>query len=145
MSNGIVRASTAIQIGASAWATNNTFVVQGDNPRLQAGGKFYLWNGSTLRMEIPPDGYVSGCVPVKAQEFILDATTCRFEVDVNQFQPKDRTELTLMSFETDLTDAQQTFLLSAELPPRYSLKIVNKRDLVLKAKGELKGLMLIFR
>lgn len=145
VSNGIVRASTAIQIGASAWATNNTFVVQGDNPRLQAGGMFYLWNGSTLRMEIPPDGYVSGCVPVKAQEFILHATTCRFEVDVNQFQPKDRTELTLMSFETDLTDAQQTFLLSAELPPRYSLKIVNKRDLVLKAKGELKGLMLIFR
>lgn len=145
VSNGVVRANDYIQIGSTAWASNNTLVVRGNSPRLVASGYFYLMNHSTLRMEIPTEGYAVGCVPVSANALALHESNCKFEVDVSQFKPEDRMELKLMSFGTDLTDAQQGFLLSAELPTRYSLKVVNKRDLVLKARGEPKGLMLILR
>ena len=145
VSNGVVSATTYIQLGAVSGASNNTVVVQGSTPRLSAAERFYLYNYTTLRMEVPEDGYASGYVPITAQEFRLHENTCKFEIDVDRFQPKARTTLTLMSFNTDLTTSQKNFLLAAELPPRYSLDIVGNRSLVLKAKGKPKGFEVTFR
>lgn len=144
VSNGVLKGFSSIDIGPSSWCSNNTVVVQGDNPCLVTTNVVYLRNHSTFRFEIPVGGYVEGCVPFSANAAYFESS-CKLEVDVSRFQPENRTELKLMSFGTDLNTDNQNFLLSAELPPRYSLKIVNKRDLVLTAKGEPKGLMLILR
>lgn len=145
VSNGVVSGSSSIQIGPVSWSSNNTVLVQGRTPRILSGGNFYLWNHSTLRVEVPAEGYAADHVPITANAFYLHEGNCKFEIDISRFLPKDRAELTLMSFDTDLTSEQQAFLLAAELPPRYSLLVVGNRDLVLKAKGEKKGFMLIFR
>ena len=144
VSNGVLKGFNSIDIGPSAWCSNNMVVVQGDNPCLVTTNVVYFRNHSTFRFEIPVGGYVEGCVPFSANAAYFESS-CKLEVDVSRFQPENRTELKLMSFGTDLSTDNQNFLLSAELPPRYSLKIVNKRDLVLTAKGEPKGLMLILR
>ena len=145
VSNGVFNASNSIQLGAVDGTSNNTVVVQGNVPRLSAGGIFYLRYHTTLRIEIPESGYASGCVPITASQFSLHKDTCRFEIDVSRFQPKDKSELTLISFGSDLTSEHQEYLLSAELPPRYSLEISGNRSLVLKAKGEPKGFMMTVR
>ena len=145
VSNGVFNASNSIQLGAVDGTSNNTVVVQGNVPRLSAGGIFYLRYHTTLRIEIPESGYASGYVPITASQFSLHKDTCRFEIDVSRFQPKDKSELTLISFGSDLTSEHQEYLLSAELPPRYSLEISGNRSLVLKAKGEPKGFMMTVR
>jgi hypothetical protein len=119
--------------------------VQGNAPRLSAGGIFYLRFHTALRIEVPDGGYPSGYVPITAQGFSLHPDTCRFEIDVSRFLPKEKTTLTLISFEDSLTAEQKNFLLAAELPPRYSLEIVGNSNLVLKAKGEPKGFMMTLR
>ena len=146
VSNGVISASDSIQFGGGvAGASNNTVVVQGRTSRLSAVGLFYLRNNTTLRVEVPEVGYAPGHVPITARELSLAASGCKFEIDVSQFQPQEKAELTLVSFDTDLTTDQKNFLMSAELPPRYSLDVVGNRNLVLKAKGEIKGFRLIFR
>ena len=139
VSNGVVSASNYIQFGGG----NNTVVVRGRTSRLSAVGLFYLWNNTTLRVEVPEEGYAPDHVPITASGLSLAANGCKFEIDVSQFQPQEKAELTLVSFDTDLTTAQKNFLTAVELPPRYSLDIVGNRNLVLKAKGEPKGIMLI--
>ena len=145
ISNGVLNASDSIQLGAEDGTSNNTVVVQGNVPRLSAGGIFYLRYHTTLRIEIPESGYASGYIPITASQFFLHKDTCRFEIDVSRFQPKDKSELTLISFGSDLTSEHQKYLLSVELPPRYSLEISENRSLVLKAKGEHKGFMMVLR
>lgn len=145
ISNGVLNASDSIQLGAVNGTSNNTVVVQGNAPRLSAGGIFYLRFHTALRIEVPDGGYPSGYVPITAKGFSMHADTCRFEIDVSRFLPKDKTTLTLISFEDSLTAEQKNFLLAAELPPRYSLEIVGNSNLVLKAKGEPKGFMMTLR
>ena len=145
VSNGVLNASESIQFGATSGTSNNMVVVQGDAPRLSAGGMFYLRFHTALRIEVPDGGYPSGYVPITAQGFALHPDTCRFEIDVSRFLPKEKTTLTLISFEDSLTAEQKNFLLAAELPPRYSLEIVGNSNLVLKAKGEPKGFMMTLR
>ena len=146
VSNGVVSASDSIQFGGGvAGTSNNTVVVKGSTSRLSAVGSLYLRNFTTLRVEVPEEGYAPGHVPITASGLSLAASGCKFEIDVSQFQPQEKAELTLVSFDTDLTTDQKNFLTAVELPPRYSLDIVGDRNLVLKAKGKPKGFEVTFR
>lgn len=60
--DGDVRAESSICIGkdGDANSTNAMMTVRGRSPKVYAGVNLLIQNGSTLRIELPPEGYADG-------------------------------------------------------------------------------------
>ena len=60
--DGNVRASRSIYVGDNTVAnsTNSLMVVQGSSPEIYAYYQLHIQNGSTLRFELPEEGYAAG-------------------------------------------------------------------------------------
>jgi len=126
--------------------TNCLCVLQGTSPRIDSAGSVWLRNGATLRFEIPAEGYAAGYVPVitRSGSLNLDSTATRIEVDASRFEPEHTTKLTLFEFKDSLSADDENWLLSQKMPEGCSLRIVDRKKVVLRRRGK-DGFVLMFR
>lgn len=99
VSNGTVRTSS-VMIGYSnsgPAASGCRLTLQGNTPKVEQTGAFWLRNDSVLRFELPASGYADGYVPIAASGFIFNPTA-RIEVGYEDYLKAGGGDLTLMTF-----------------------------------------------
>ena len=103
VSNGTVRASS-VMIGYSnsgPAAHGCGLTLQGDTPKVDMTGAFWLRNDSVLRFELPASGYAADHVPIVARGIAFNPTA-RIEVEgYAAYLASGGGELTLISFTND--------------------------------------------
>ena len=149
VSNATLRASSTagygLWLGHGSNSSGNTLVVCGATPSVTLNG-CTLANGSTIRFEVPKDGYAADHVPVTTRALSPTSTaTEKFEIDCAAWaaNPNAVRKLVLMRTTTDIASATADWILAQNsgLPEGIRLKVTD-REVILKKRD---GLVLSFR
>jgi hypothetical protein len=118
-------------------------IIQGTTPSITLK-EYKSANGSSIRFDIPADGYADGYVPVTAK-LSLSTSTEKFKIDCDAWaeNPNAVRKLVLMRTTTDITSDQASWVLAqnSDLPDTVRLK-VTKREVILQKRT---GFVLSFR
>ena len=148
ISNGTVRSLTAdgeFNICYRHYATpdgqnptNALVVMRGSTPKFKVEHKRVYFNfGSTLRFEIPEDGYAEGYVPFEAYGLRFTSLADSMEVDCAAFAAKEQKKsgrlVLVRNLSEDFGGMAKSVVeaCSAKLPPKCRL-FIHGRDIVLK-------------
>ena len=135
-----LRVGYNVQSGYSN-STNCVLVLQGTTPKVEinsvAADNDACWfaNGSTLRFEVPKDGYADGYVPLTTNsKFLMEDDASKLEIDCAEFVAKTGGKLHLIHAEGGINAASKTRLAAcvSTLPERCTL-IVEDTDVYLKS------------
>ena len=132
---------------AEVFPTNCAFVLRGKTAKVDAQkAEINLFHGSTLRIEVPEDGYANGFVPLDIRSITSDGNGNKIEIDCEKFAEKTGGKLTLatVSYNTGLTFANTVAMLeetARNLPEGCTLTWADKK-LVLKSPRKT-GILLI--
>jgi len=134
-----------IWIGHGSNSSGNKLIVQGTTPSVYVK-EYKSSHGSTIRFEIPAEGYAEGYVPMTMKlDSALNTATERFEIDCAAWvaNPDAVRKLVLMRTTTDITSAQADWILAqnADLPESVRLKVTS-REVIIQKRG---GFILSFR
>jgi hypothetical protein len=132
-----------IWLGRGANSSGNKLIIQGTTPSITLK-EYKSANGSSIRFDIPADGYADGYVPVTAK-LSLSTSTEKFKIDCDAWaeNPNAVRKLVLMRTTTDITSDQASWVLAqnSDLPDTVRLK-VTKREVILQKRT---GFVLSFR
>ena len=132
-------------------STNCVLVLQGTTPKVEINsaavdnGACWFANGSTLRFEIPKEGYADGYVPLTTNsKFLMDDEASKLEIDCAEFVAKTGGKLHLIHAEGGITAASKTRLAAcaSTLPERCTL-IVEDKDVYIKSP-RVSGFVLMY-
>ena len=134
-----------IWLGHGSNSSGNKLIVQGTTPSVYVK-EYKSSHGSTIRFEIPAEGYAEGYVPMTMMlDSALNTATERFEIDCAAWvaNPDAVRKLVLMRTTTDITSAQADWILAqnADLPESVRLKVTS-REVIIQKRG---GFILSFR
>ena len=121
-------------------STNCVLVMQGVTPKIEiqsadsGNGACWIANGSTLRFEIPREGYAEGYVPLTTNSKFLMDTGSKLEIDCTEFAAKTGGKLHLIHAEGSIVNEAQAILnaCASTLPEGCTL-IVEDKDVWLQA------------
>ena len=132
-----------IWLGRGANSSGNKLIIQGTTPSITLK-EYKSAHGSSIRFDIPADGYADGYVPVTAK-LSLSAFTEKFKIDCDAWaeNPNAVRKLVLMRTTADITSDQANWIhaQNSDLPDTVRLK-VTKREVILKKRT---GFVLSFR
>ena len=149
VSNATLQASSTagygIWFGHGSNSSGNTLAVRGTTPRVELN-ECKLSNGSSIRFEIPAEGYADGYVPVTARVLNpVSTATEKFEIDCAAWaaNPDAVRKLVLMRTTADITSANADWILTQNpgLPEGVRLKVTSN-EVILQKRG---GFILSFR
>ena len=127
-------------------STNCVFVLQGTTPKVRINGSYAcVFNvGSTLRFEIPREGYAKGHVPLETSSALMfyDSES-RLEIDCSEFVAKTGGKLHLIHAASIDADTLNRMRSSCSLPEGCEL-IISGGDLYIKSPIR-KGFGISFR
>ena len=149
---GGLRVGYNVPNGGYSNSTNCVLVLQGTTPKVEINsaaadnGACWFANGSTLRFEIPKEGYADGYVPLTTNsKFLMEDEASKLEIDCAEFVAKTGGKLHLIHAEGGITAASKTRLAAcaSTLPERCTL-IVEDKDVYLKSPRVI-GFVLTYR
>ena len=128
-----------IWLGHGSNSSGNTLVVCGATPSVTLNG-CTLQNGSTIRFEVPKDGYAADHVPVTTRALSPTSTaTEKFEIDCSAWaaNPNAVRKLVLMRTTTDIASATADWILAQNsgLPESIRLKVTDREVILQKRDG----------
>lgn len=133
-----------IWLGRGDYSSGNKLIIQGTTPSITLK-EYKSANGSSIRFDIPADGYADGYVPVTAKQLSLSTSTEKFKIDCDAWveNPNAVRKLVLMRTTTDITPDQASWVLAqnSDLPDTVRLK-VTKREVIFQKRT---GFVLSFR
>lgn len=131
----------------------NRVVLQGAMPKIYSvatANCFWFQNNSTLRFEIPEEGYAEGHVPIELTgcSFYIDVSNSKVEIDCDKFVEKTGGKLHLIhsknKIDTSSTNNIKSYLLNQVKLPAGARIIVDGGDVYLKSPKRT-GLTVIIR
>ena len=133
-------------------STNCVLVLQGTTPKVEIhsaaadNGACWFANGSTLRFEIPKEGYAKELVPLTTNsKFLMDDEASKLEIDCAEFVAKTGGKLHLIHADGGITAVSKTRLAAcAETLPRGCTLDVKDTDVYLKSP-RVAGFVISFR
>ena len=143
VSNATLRASSTekygILLGHGSNSSGNVLIVRGATPSITLNG-CTLQNGSTIRFEVPEDGYAVDHVPVTTRALSPTSTlTEKFEIDCAAWaaNPNAVRKLVLMRTTTDIASATADWILAQNsgLPESIRLKVTDREVILQKRDG----------
>ena len=143
VSNATLRAYSTggygLWLGRGSNSSDNTLVVCGATPSVNLNG-CTLANGSTIRFEVPKDGYAADHVPVTTRALSPTSTlTEKFEIDCAAWatNPNAVRKLVLMRTTTDIASATADWILAQNsgLPESIRLKVTDREVILQKRDG----------
>lgn len=131
----------------------NRVVLQGTTPKIYSvatANSFWFQNNSTLRFEIPEEGYAEGHVPIELTgcSFYIDVSNSKVEIDCDKFVEKTGGKLHLIhsknKIDTSSSNNIKSYLLNQVKLPAGARIIVDGGDVYLKSPKRT-GLTVIIR
>ena len=131
-------------------STNCVLVLHGTTPKVEINsaaadnGACWFANGSTLRFEIPKEGYADGYVPLTTNsKFLMEDEASKLEIDCAEFVAKTGGKLHLIHAEGGITTASKTRLAACVTLPERCTLIVDDKDVYIKSP-RVRGFIISF-
>ena len=131
-------------------STNCVLVMQGVTPKIEiqsadsGNGACWFANGSTLRFEIPREGYADGYVPLTTNSKFLMDSGSKLEIDCAQFVAHTGGKLHLIHAEGGIVNEAQAILNACATLPEGCEIIVGDKDVYIKSRKCI-GFVLMYK